>query len=170
MVIDEYDLDLSRSNRMSYRLTRAELYERVWEWPVTKVAARLRISDVALHKICRKHDIPVPPQGHWAKLAAGKPVKISPLPKASDSSKEPVEIIGSPTQKLPEYFSATYWGLAAGSPTSATSASSFPFVIKDDNARHFASASPDALSNCLIRPSSSSARCIALRPPYSSTR
>jgi hypothetical protein len=89
---------------MSYRLTRAELYERVWEWPVTKVAARLRISDVALHKICRKHGIPVPPQGHWAKLAAGKPVKISPLPKASDSSKEPVEIIGSPTQKLPESF------------------------------------------------------------------
>jgi len=87
---------------MNKQLTRDELYEHVWSRPVTKVAANLGISDVALHKICRKHDIPVPPRGHWAKLAAGKLVKIAPLPKSSDSSLAVVEIIGSPTQKLPE--------------------------------------------------------------------
>lgn len=87
---------------MSKCLTRAELYERVWERPVTKVAAELGISDVALHKICRKHKIPVPPRGHWAKLAAGKPVKITPLPKNSSNSMMRVQIIGSPTQNLPE--------------------------------------------------------------------
>ena len=41
-----------------------------WERPVTKVATELEISDVALHKICRKHNIPVPPRGYWAKLTA----------------------------------------------------------------------------------------------------
>jgi len=33
---------------MSILLTREELYEMVWEQPVTKVAAELEISDVAL--------------------------------------------------------------------------------------------------------------------------
>ena len=36
----------------------------------------------ALHKICKKHDIPNPALGWWAKKAAGKAVKQIPLPKA----------------------------------------------------------------------------------------
>jgi hypothetical protein len=47
---------------MAKQLTRIDLYTLVWEQPVTKVAAKLGISDVALHKICRKHNIPVPPR------------------------------------------------------------------------------------------------------------
>ena len=38
------------------------------------------MSDVALHKICRKHGIPNPPLGWRAKKAAGKPVERTPLP------------------------------------------------------------------------------------------
>ena len=53
--------------------------------------------------------------------------------------------------------------------TSATIASFFPVVIKVHRARHLACASPGASSNCLIRSSSTSAHCLALRPPYSST-
>jgi len=87
---------------MPTRKTRSELHQLVWARPVTKVAAKLGVSDVALHKICRNHNIPVPPRGHWAKLTAGKPVKITPLPKTNRRSLEVVEIIGSPTQKLPE--------------------------------------------------------------------
>ena len=87
---------------MSTPLDRTSLYEMVWNKPVTKIAEDLGISDVALHKICRKHQIPVPPRGHWAKLAAGKPVKIAPLPKNSSSSVTRIQIIGSPTQNLPE--------------------------------------------------------------------
>src|SRR5687768_11899550 len=46
-----------------------------------KLAAEFRLSDVALHKICRKHNVPTPPLGYWAKKAHGKPVGNTPLPK-----------------------------------------------------------------------------------------
>ena len=45
------------------------------------LAKELGVSDVALHKICRKHDIPNPPLGWWAKKAAGKAVVQIPLPE-----------------------------------------------------------------------------------------
>jgi len=45
----------------------------VWQQPMTRVAAELGLSDVGLAKLCRRHSIPVPPRGHWAKIAAGKP-------------------------------------------------------------------------------------------------
>lgn len=38
------------------------------------------MSDVGLAKLCRRHSIPLPPRGHWAKLAAGKPSIKIPLP------------------------------------------------------------------------------------------
>jgi hypothetical protein len=40
---------------------------------MTKVAADLGVSDVAVKKICDKHRIPVPGRGYWAKIAAGQP-------------------------------------------------------------------------------------------------
>ncbi len=42
------------------KLTRQTLYQSVWAQPMTKVAAGLGISDVALRKICVKHNVPVP--------------------------------------------------------------------------------------------------------------
>jgi hypothetical protein len=66
---------------MSQRFTREEFYELVWSKPMTHLAKDFRLSDVALHKICRKHDIPNPPLGWWAKHAAGHKVKRIPLPK-----------------------------------------------------------------------------------------
>lgn len=68
---------------MARVLTREQFYELVWSKPLTHLAKEFAISDVALHKICRKHDIPNPPLGWWAKKAAGKPVKQTPLPKAA---------------------------------------------------------------------------------------
>jgi hypothetical protein len=87
---------------MSIQLTREELYELVWERPVSKVAVEFAISDVALHKICRKHNVPVPPRGHWAKLAAGKPVRRKPLPKGPKDQPEFIEIAGSRANQLPQ--------------------------------------------------------------------
>src|SRR3546814_16529871 len=66
---------------MSRTFTREELYEFVWSKPMTHLAKDFALSDVALHKICRKHAIPNPPLGWWAKKAAGKPVKRTPLPR-----------------------------------------------------------------------------------------
>lgn len=59
---------------------REKLYEEIWAEPVSKVSKKYEISDVGLRKICLNLDIPVPPLGYWAKLAAGKAVKKPSLP------------------------------------------------------------------------------------------
>lgn len=61
-------------------MKRTQLYQMVWEKPMTRLGTELGISDVGLAKACRRHGIPVPPRGHWAKLAAGKPSPQIPLP------------------------------------------------------------------------------------------
>jgi len=50
---------------------REELYRKVWEQPLLKVAKEYGVSAVALGKTCRKLSVPVPGRGHWAKLAHG---------------------------------------------------------------------------------------------------
>lgn len=66
---------------------RETLYQEVWAMPVTEVAKRYKVSDAAIHKICKSLDIPTPPQGYWAKLRAGKPVKKLPLPPGKEQTK-----------------------------------------------------------------------------------
>jgi len=61
---------------------RDELYKKVWEQPLLKVAEEYGVSAVALGKTCKKLSVPVPGRGHWAKLAHGKQgAKKPPLPK-----------------------------------------------------------------------------------------
>ncbi len=50
----------------------AILYEEVWAKPVVDVAVQYGVSDVAIHKICKSLNVPVPPRGYWAKLKAKK--------------------------------------------------------------------------------------------------
>ena len=61
---------------------RERLYQEVWAKPVTEVAKLYRVSDAAIHKVCRSLDIPTPSPGYWAKVKAGKPVKQTPLPNS----------------------------------------------------------------------------------------
>lgn len=58
---------------------RETLYAEVWKEPVSTVAKRYRVSDVALRKVCVKLGVPVPPLGYWAKVAAGKTPPIAKL-------------------------------------------------------------------------------------------
>ncbi len=59
---------------------REVLYREVWQFPVTEVAKKYAVSDVAIHKICKSLNIPTPPRGYWEKLRAGKKVEVLPLP------------------------------------------------------------------------------------------
>ena len=43
---------------------RKELYDPVWQEPVTKVANHFGVSDVAIAKACRKLKVPVPGRGY----------------------------------------------------------------------------------------------------------
>lgn len=77
-------------------LTRDQLYEQVWTDPMTKVAARLGLSDVGLAKICYQAEIPVPPRGYWAKKRNGKRVVRKKLPKLD----EPIEFVFRPQTRV----------------------------------------------------------------------
>lgn len=66
---------------MAHTFSRREFYNLVWSKPMTHLAKELGVSDVALHKVCRKHAIPNPPAGWWAKKAAGKKVQQIMLPQ-----------------------------------------------------------------------------------------
>jgi hypothetical protein len=64
------------------QISRHDLYNRVWSTPMSKLARELDISDVGLAKACRRHNIPRPPRGYWARLAAGKAPPKPALPSA----------------------------------------------------------------------------------------
>ena len=66
------------------QISRKQLYEEVWSRPVTKLAKRYGLSDVGFAKICRKHNIPRPPRGYWARKRAGEKLKRKPLPYGKD--------------------------------------------------------------------------------------
>jgi hypothetical protein len=49
-----------------------EMAQLVWEMPTSHIAQEYGVSDVAIAKFCKKHDIKKPPRGYWAKLYAGQ--------------------------------------------------------------------------------------------------
>jgi hypothetical protein len=53
---------------------RQKLFDEVWTTPVRTLAKGYGLSDVGLRKICVVLDVPLPPRGYWAKLAAGKSI------------------------------------------------------------------------------------------------
>src|SRR5690606_5437490 len=73
---------ISAGGDVAREFSRQEFYEMVWSRLMTHLAKDFALSDVALHKICRKHGIPTPPVGWWAKRQAGKKVRQTPLPAA----------------------------------------------------------------------------------------
>ena len=64
---------------MGYLFTRQQLYELVWSGPITTLAKSLSLSDVGLAKACRRGDIPLPPRGYWARLAATRRSHLPPV-------------------------------------------------------------------------------------------
>lgn len=49
-----------------------EMQKLVWEKPTQQLSKDLGVSDVAIGKFCKKHNISKPPRGYWAKKAAGR--------------------------------------------------------------------------------------------------
>ena len=90
-------LDL-RGVHMFYRqegfitISRQELYQKVWAMPTVTLAKMYGMSDVALAKICKKHKIPKPPLGYWARVAVGKKVERKPLPQLDDPQLQQIRI------------------------------------------------------------------------------
>lgn len=73
-------------------IERNDLYHQVWTSPMNKLAKKFGISDVALAITCRKANIPIPGRGYWAKIAAGRRMKPTPLPELPVSSSNKISI------------------------------------------------------------------------------
>lgn len=84
------------------KLTRAELHALVWEKPLRTAAKELGVSDVGLSKICRRHGVPTPPQGHWTRVQMGKAVTKGKLPPAVPGQRDEIEIVGAAPDVLSE--------------------------------------------------------------------
>ena len=69
-------------------LTRKELYDLVWEQPLSRLAKKYKISDNGLRKICKRMNIPIPAMGHWQKIQYGKRVIVTKLPTKYDGKDE----------------------------------------------------------------------------------
>ncbi|WP_211608648.1 hypothetical protein [Paraburkholderia haematera] len=83
--------------------TRQQLYDLVWAGPMTTQAKSLGISGVGLAKACRRSNIPVPPRGYWARLAAGQRVARTPLPRRGPGMSDHVTVgAGRPQAFQPE--------------------------------------------------------------------
>ncbi|OPX85749.1 MAG: hypothetical protein A4E54_02241 [Pelotomaculum sp. PtaB.Bin117] len=62
------------------RYEREKIYKEVCAEPVTIVAKHYGVTDVALHKVCKRLNIPAPPRGYWARIRSGEIIKKTPLP------------------------------------------------------------------------------------------
>ena len=83
----------------STRVTRDELYELVWQTPMSRLAQEFGVTGNGLAKACDRLDVPYPPRGYWAKKAAGKTVVKYKLPARRDDT--PVDTIVHRTQAKP---------------------------------------------------------------------
>ena len=73
-------------------LTREELYHQVWSKPMSTLAKEYHLSDVGLAKVCKKHKIPRPDRGYWAKKDFGKAPPQTPLPICTDNELKTIEL------------------------------------------------------------------------------
>lgn len=65
------------------QLTRADLYDLVWNQPMKDLPEVLGVSANSVKNACRKFNIPVPDRGYWTQIKAGKTVKRPAMPERS---------------------------------------------------------------------------------------
>lgn len=86
------------------KMTRQELYEKVWDRPVTTVAREIGLSGTALAKACRRKKVPLPPLGYWAKVRHGKKVKRPSLPDLQEGESEEIEFWVQQKKRIDEHL------------------------------------------------------------------
>ncbi len=74
---------------------RDDLYRLVWTSPVSEIAAHLGVSDLALAKLCRRAEIPMPGRGYWQRTEAGQAIEPAPLKEAPKGLPEWLRIRGT---------------------------------------------------------------------------
>lgn len=75
--------------------TREEIFDAVWARPLGQVAADYGITGTGLAKLCDRHDIPRPPQGHWVRADNGKASPRPALPSVKPGRPTLIRIVPS---------------------------------------------------------------------------
>lgn len=73
--------------RPAEEMSREELYELVWQTPMSKLGPQLATNGPGLAALCRKRQIPTPPLGYWQKKAVGRAPEMPPLPSFKPTQK-----------------------------------------------------------------------------------
>jgi hypothetical protein len=68
-------------SEQSKRISRQELYEKIWIAPLKKVAEELETTYTELARVCDELNIPKPAHGHWQRLKLGLPIEVFSLPE-----------------------------------------------------------------------------------------
>lgn len=82
-------------------LKRSELYGLVWSQPLTRVAADIGVSDVAVAKACRRAGVPLPGRGYWRRRTCGYRVRQLPL-RALPGGQDPIITFHANLRQKPE--------------------------------------------------------------------
>ena len=90
---------MSISTASPVTIERADLYDLVWQEPMTKIAPRFGLSDVGLAKACNRNNIPRPPAGYWAQKAVGKAPRRTPLPPVKDGEAKSITFLADERPK-----------------------------------------------------------------------
>ncbi len=83
------------------KLTREKFYELVWTTPTVQLAKTYGISDVYIAKLCKKHHVPKPPLGYWARRQHGHKVSSKPLLRINNPELQTIYIPKRPTPDIP---------------------------------------------------------------------
>lgn len=77
-------------------LTREQLFEHVWASSAVDLSKKFGVSDVAISKACKRHGVPRPPPGYWAKRAAGRAEPRPKLPVVIDPKLQSITFTPQP--------------------------------------------------------------------------
>jgi hypothetical protein len=72
------EADMNPSGEDRAPVSRERLYQEVWSEPMTSVAKKYGVSGSFLARVCTLLNVPRPPRGYWARLAAGYTVHQRP--------------------------------------------------------------------------------------------
>ena len=114
------------------RITRRQLYEQVWATPIVRLAKQYGLSDVGLGKICKKHNIPKPRPGYWAKVQNKVPTKKVLLPDPDVNPEIAIRANRPPVSSSPEPTGFTNIFSRA-----VEAEAYLPVIIVDETARDF---------------------------------
>ncbi|WP_375244911.1 hypothetical protein [Sphingomonas parapaucimobilis] len=84
------------------RVALADLIAFAWSAPMRDLATRMQMSDVGLKKLLRAHGVSGPPQGHWNRVHAGRPVSEPPAAPARRPGEKPYIHVDGRFVDLPE--------------------------------------------------------------------